>query len=207
MLVQGVHSASWCTVLCGAGHMCGRGAPARCTHVARRARSTLSHIYSCVTVRDGLKLTIRPSYRTRLFDSKFSCLHAYTQLWKIKHKKSKCECDGLEGYRIFVTAACAAAAASAGLAPSCAKCCFWCGLGKMATRWQRHRPSQRSLLRWWLRWLCGGGSWLRFMVAAVVATARVATAVAAVVATFGRRSTTTSGSSLSRHYRLQVERE
>jgi len=81
VLVQGVHSASWCTVLCGAGHMCGRGAPARCTHVARRARSTLSHIYSCVTVRDGLKLTIRPSYRTRLFDSKFSCLHAYTQLW------------------------------------------------------------------------------------------------------------------------------
>ena len=55
VLVQGVHSASWCTVLCGAGHMCGRGAPARCTHVARRARSTLSHIYSCVTVRDGLK--------------------------------------------------------------------------------------------------------------------------------------------------------
>ena len=49
--------------------------------------------------------------------------------------------------------------------------------------------------------------WLRFMVAAVVATAWVATAVAAVVATFGRRSTTTSGSSLSRHYRLQVERE
>ena len=87
VLVQGVHSASWCTVLCGAGHMCGRGAPARCTHVARRARSTLSHIYSCVTVRDGLKLTIRPSYRTRLFDSKFSCLHAYTQLWKIKNKK------------------------------------------------------------------------------------------------------------------------
>ena len=43
VLVQGVHSASWCTVLCGAGHMCGRGAPARCTHVARRARSTLSH--------------------------------------------------------------------------------------------------------------------------------------------------------------------
>lgn len=80
VLVQGVHSASWCTVLCGAGHMCGRGAPARCTHVARRARSTLSHIYSCVTVRDGLKLTIRPSYRTRLFDSKFSYLHVYTQL-------------------------------------------------------------------------------------------------------------------------------
>ena len=62
---------------------------------------------------------------------------------------------------------------------------------------------------------CGGGCGgyavvaadLRFMVAAVVATARVATAVAAVVATFGRCSTTTSGSSLSRHYRLQVERE
>jgi hypothetical protein len=71
----------------------------------------------------------------------------------------------LEGYRIFVTAACAAAAASAGLAPSCAKCCFWCGLGKMATRWQRHRPSQRWLLRRWLRWLCGGGCgswWLRW---------------------------------------------
>ena len=71
----------------------------------------------------------------------------------------------MEGYRIFVTAACAAAAASAGLAPSCAKCCFWCGLGKMATRWQRHRPSQRWLLRRWLRWLCGGGCgswWLRW---------------------------------------------
>jgi hypothetical protein len=71
----------------------------------------------------------------------------------------------LEGYRIFVTAACAAAAASAGLAPSCAKCCFWCGLGKMATIWQRHRPSQRWLLRRWLRWLCGGGCgswWLRW---------------------------------------------
>ena len=75
VLVQGVHSASWCTVLCGAGHMCGRGAPARCTHVARRARSTLSHIYSSPL------LTIRPSYRTRLFDSKFSYLHVYTQLW------------------------------------------------------------------------------------------------------------------------------
>ena len=48
---------------------------------------------------------------------------------------------------------------------ACAKCCFWCGLGKMATRWQRHRPSQRWLLRRWLRWLCGGGCgswWLRW---------------------------------------------
>ena len=52
VLVQGVHSASWCTVLwsfavqdtCVAGE---RGAPARCTHVARRARSTLSHIQLC----------------------------------------------------------------------------------------------------------------------------------------------------------------
>ena len=35
----------------------------------------------------------------------------------------------------------------------------------MATRWQRHRPSQRWLLRRWLRWLCCGGCgswWLRW---------------------------------------------
>ena len=56
------------------------------------------------------------------------------------------------------------------------------------------------VMRWWLRFIDGGCG-------GAVATARVATAVAAVVATFGRRSTTTSGSSLSRHYRLQVERE
>ena len=129
----------------------------RAVHARRATRAVhiVTHIQLCYRKRWIKKLTIRPSYRTRLFDSKFSCLHAYTQLFKIKNKKSKYECDGLEGYRIFVTAACAAAAASAGLAPSCAKCCFWCGLGKMATRWQRHRPSQRWLLRRWLRW-CGG---------------------------------------------------
>ena len=144
---------------------CVAGEHPRGARTSRDARGPHCHTYTVVLLRDGLKLTIRPSYRTRLFDSKCSYLHAYTQLWKIKHKKSKCECDGLEGYRIFVTAACAAAAASAGLAPSCAKCCFWCGLGKMATRWQRHRPSQRWLLRRWLRWLCGGGCgswWLRW---------------------------------------------
>jgi hypothetical protein len=107
----------------------------RAVHARRATRAVhiVTHIQLCYRKRWIKKLTIRPSYRTRLFDSKFSYLHAYTQLWQKKHKKSKCECDGLEGYRIFVTAACAAAAASAGLAPSCAKCCF---CGAALARWQ-----------------------------------------------------------------------